>query len=110
MLPLLDNIFNYLPVFYPENDEDENNGNFYDDKFYDQYDYEDFIRQEEIELYEYGERLRNNKLRPYERLQLEQAHERKHNTEKNQQKFNWELFEKIRYEEMLTLKDQFILL
>lgn len=66
MFPLLDNIFNYLPVFYPESDEiiDENNS-----KFYDEYDYEDFEREEEIKRYEYRER--HNKITPYENLMIE---------------------------------------
>lgn len=80
MFPLLDNIFNYLPVFYPESDQiiDENNDcNFYqivennesDNKFYDEYDYEDFEREEKIKRYEYRER--HNKITPYENLMIE---------------------------------------
>lgn len=88
---MYENIFNYLPVFYPEDDE------------IDYWDEEEFLRQEEIERYEFGERLRNNKLRPYERREWEISFELN-------EKFNWELFEKIRYEEMLTSKHQFILL
>ena len=72
MFPLLDNIFEYLPVFYPESDEI-----IRDQDFIDEYDYKDFERQEEIEDYEYRERLRTNTLLPYEKREFDIINEQR---------------------------------